>query len=467
MAINRFFLSFFCGIFLASLGYARVLDEGSVVESALRFYPKIFMAEQKVRQSEAKQEQAGGAFDAKLSANWQGITSGYYKDRAYFNTKIVKPFPVANLQLYGGYLQSINGDYPDWLAYQNTKSEGRALVGMEASLLRNFLINEQQADMQLAHLDVAIAHYSQQLMEKQVVADARKAFWKFTIAYRIQAVYQDLLDRALARYTFLSKQVAQGDKPAIVLIENNKSILRRRSQLATAKRDSRLAALYLGLFYRDQEGNPISIDTLLRTPCVTPNFDIKMPRVTQDIHIAQERRLDGMILKTLIQKSRVSIDLGKNDFLPDLNLKMEWASDYGTGSFTKDDPSGKMTLQFSVPIENQKGRGKVFKAQSEKSMIEAEYGFLKTMIGNDLFAIANRMQEASILYANATEEVANGITLVKAEKTRFEQGDSDLFLLNMREQDLATTQEYWLKSQLMLKECDIEYRFAAYDTLMR
>jgi hypothetical protein len=56
--------------------------------------------------------------------------------------------------------------------------------------------------------------------------------------------------------------------------------------------------------------------------------------------------------------------------------------------------------------------------------------------------------------------------LLKAENIRFRNGASDFFMLNVREQDLFATQDYFYKSQLALTELLIEYQFMTKDTVL-
>ena len=146
-------LAFFFLLDCANVFAFDLLTEDIVVDSAINYYPKIYIAEEKVHASEAKLREARGEFDTSLNVKNRQFTSGYYDGNGYLESRITKPLPFMNAKIYGGYMRSYNGDYPEVVPYYSTRSDGRAMFGVEFSLLRGFLINEKNVIRDIAKLD--------------------------------------------------------------------------------------------------------------------------------------------------------------------------------------------------------------------------------------------------------------------------------------------------------------------------
>ena len=449
-------------IFTLLLGFnslADVLTEDIVIDSARKNHPKIFINEEKIRTANAKLQEAQGEFDTKFEANYKQFTSGYYDDRGYLESRITKPLPLANAKVYTGYTRS-NGQYPELNQYFSTKSDGRAIFGFEFSLLRGFLINEQASLKKIANIDVDISRYASQLMEQQIITDARKAFWKYIYAKKIAQLHQQMLDIAINRRDSLEIQVKKGEKAPIILDENRRVILKRQSGIETMQREVLNSAVNLSMYLRNENQEPVEIESITsaKTSEIDPTHSVP-PHHQLDIRHAKERRLDIHIAKALLKQQDIQMKVSKNQRLPVVDVGFESSKDYGTGAIEKNNTLHKVKLNISIPLENNKQIGK-FEGNTTKSrIIKKELQLLENSISSEILATYNRLSELDAIYKNAQEEAEIAKKLLKAENTLFKNGDSDFFMLNAREQDLLNAQENCHKIKLAMVEISIEYEF--------
>ena len=444
-----------------------VFTEDVVVESAIMHFPKVYVAEEKVRVAEAKFKEAKGEFDTSLNVKNRQFVSGYYEDTGYLESRLVKPLPLLNSKIYGGYTRSYNGDYPEINQYFNTRSEGRAMFGFEFSLLRGFLINEKNAIRDIAKLDVNVAKYNNQLMQAQVKADSRKAYWKYFYVKQILQLYEDVLEVALKRQKALEIQVKNGDKPAIVLEENRRVILRRQSLIENVKREMLNNVVGLTMYFRLADGEPYTPELVLLKPLKDVELfsSQKPPIIKHNLEDILTNRLDIKISQILVNQNNIRLKLAKNDILPTVDLAVETSQDYGTGAVQKAQRLNKIAVNVTIPIENKKQMGKYGKAKAEKKVIQQELKLLKDYVANEVKMVANRIKEMEQIYQNTQEEIAIAKKLLNAENIRFENGDSDFFMVNAREQDLLAVEEYNIRSKLALAEMLVEYQFITKDSL--
>ena len=89
----------------------------------------------------------------------------------------------------------------------------------------------------------------------------------------------------------------------------------------------------LSLFYRDDKGQSITV-----TPSEIPSVDNKALKKSLPVQALLNRALNrNFVLKTLEsqrEQARQTIRLGKNDYLPKVDLAYEWSQDRGQGSTT-------------------------------------------------------------------------------------------------------------------------------------
>lgn len=465
MLKNRCFFVCFCFVFNAFA--FDVLTEEFVVDSANTYFPKIYIAEEKVRQAEAKFKQARGEFDTSLDIKNRHFTSGYYDDRGYFESRISKPINFLNGNVYGGYTRSYNGDYPELNRYFSTQSNGRAMFGFEFSLLRGFLVNERNAIRKIAKIDVQIANYSNNLMQAQVKADARKAYWKYFYSREVLSLYEEMLEVASKRQKALEIQVKNGDKPAIILEENKRVIIRRQSLIQNVKREMLNNAVGLSLYLRLADGERYAPKLILEKQIKSEELisSSKPLILKHDLDDILSSRLDVVISQNLLKQNNVRLKLAKNNILPTVDLAIETSKDYGTGQIEKEQRLNKIAVNVKVPFENRKQRGKYGAMKAENAIAQQELALLKNYIQNEVETIANRINEMQEVYRNTQVEIEIAKKLLDAEKVRFQNGDSDFFIVNAREQDLFSVQEYNIRNKLALTEMLIEYQFATKDSL--
>jgi outer membrane protein TolC len=444
-----------------------VLNENIVVDSAMMHYPKVYISQQKVQIAEAKFKEARGGFDTTLNVKNRQFASGYYEDTGYLQSTISKPLPLLNAKVYGGYTRSYNGDYPEINQYYNTRSEGRAIFGFEVSLLRGFLTNERNAIRDISKLDINIAKHSNNLMQAQVKADARKAYWRYFYLTKIVKLYEHGLDVAMKRQNALEIQVKNGDKAEIVLAENRRVVLRRQTLIENVKREMLNNVVNLTMFLRLSDGELYTTELVLSKKIKEQEFfsKEKPPIIKHNFDDNLTHRLDIKISEILIKQNNIKLKLAKNDILPTVDLAVETSKDYGTGVIQKEHRLNKVSVNVTVPLENRKQIGKYSSVKAEQSVIKNEIRLLKDYVTNEIKMVVNRIKETEQVFENTQEEIMLAKKLLDAENIRFENGDSDFFMVNAREQDLLNVEEFNIRNKLLLTEMLIEYQFITKDSV--
>jgi outer membrane protein TolC len=111
----------------------------------------------------------------------------------------------------------------------------------------------------------------------------------------------------------------------------------------------------------------------------------------------------------------------------------------------------KFGATFYSSLFLRKERGKLQQANIKIKNIDFEAKVVKREIVNDLLANFNNLKNLEQIIEIQTELVKNSFALRNAEQLRFENGESSLFLVNMRERSLIEAQ---------IKQAEINSKYA-------
>ncbi len=284
-------------------------------------------------------------------------------------------------------------------------------------------------------------------------------------ALQIDAV-TELLNTASEREKALVTRVEKGDLASIVLTEFKANLLQQRLTLAELKQKRDMHAQMLSYYWRSPSGDMQAVKS------DKPPKDINWPYwvgngqlVTLRNALREHPELDVMKLEQQVVENKVA--LADNALLPKLDLTASIARDVGAGSQTLEGTETKVGLSFSYPLGNRK-------AKAERAQLQSKQRELAHKLTSTEQAIAQRFEQALVYWGQAkdivslqSENAALAKTLSKVEKTRFDAGDSDMFVLNARAQNeiKAKMKEIkarvdLLKAELMLyKEAAMLYSF--------
>jgi outer membrane protein TolC len=116
----------------------------------------------------------------------------------------------------------------------------------------------------------------------------------------------------------------------------------------------------------------------------------------------------------------------------------------GSFSFAPDD-NYKLGVDFSFPLFLRKERSKLALAKLKISNTRLERSLTERQIINDLTATYNQLVNLRSIIDNQQQMVQGYGRLLAAELTNFEQGESDLFKINVQQEKLILAQAKWLK----------------------
>lgn len=444
---------------IAPIGLAKTVHLNDVLDSARQYYPKIAAAYANIDVAKAQLMQANGAFDPKLLSEFDSEPSGGYQHN-YNNTELTIPLVAGGAKLFAGYRIG-RGNWPIYDQNFLTNSGGEIRYGLEVPLLNGFMIDPERTKRQNKKFGIFQNQQVANLIKVDTLAKAANAYWTWVASARTMEYTKQLLHLATIRQKALERRHTLGDIAHIDSVENRRFIYQREAELTAAKRNFSQASLMLSLFYRNNEGTPVSLQK-----SNAPNHMPNVPNQTFNSKYWQNNRQNiiasNPIVQTYNQKINIELaklKLSKNQLLPHLDFTYYSQKQYGTGGYPLLLQTAHVAgLRFSMPLTRIEAKGKLQEAESQLHRLRLERTLVLQQLiiefNNALNEIENDRKRVHFLNA----EVDAAAQVERAEIKRFEQGDSSLFLVNQREKTTFSARLRALQANVAYRKALVELR---------
>ncbi|MEQ8791158.1 MAG: TolC family protein [Pirellulaceae bacterium] len=426
------------------------LELTDVVASVYRSHPMIESAVLSRVVAAGEQFSAQGAFDLKLKGASENQPLGFYE--TYRQSAGFEQPLLGGANVFGGYRIG-RGNFEPWYLERQTNGSGEFKAGVLVPLLQNRGIDDRRAELWRsgwARREV------EPLIRSEFIAfvqAASVAYWEWVAAGQAYRVADDLLALAVERAAGLKRRVEAGDLPQIELTDNERLIVSREAKQIDARRKLEQSAIKLSLFFRDAQGRPVVPPGNLLPPVFPEARNYARAQVLADIQQAQQNRPELAALEFVRRQIEVDLAQAENQLLPQLNAAVAASQDIGTPTSSKND-KGPLELQggvfVDVPLQRRKARGKIQALEAKRGQVLAKQRFASDKITTDVQNAAAAVAAAYERIGKTRRSVELARTMAEAERRKFDLGDSDLFLVNQREQQQAD-------AELLLVEALLEY----------
>lgn len=406
------------------------------------YHPIAKSAELLTENAESNLRRARGAFDPKVEA---AFSEKFYKETSYYSIahsalKVPTRTPLA-LKL--GYDLN-SGTYLD--PSINTPDDGLLAAGLSMPLLQGLLTDERRTAFRMAQAFSDFSEAERKAQYNRLMFEAYGAYWNWWSSVEKTTIADDMLNIASVRFDAIKERAFAGDRPFIDTVEAFLQVQLREQQYLDALMNEVKSRFFLSsfLWYEDENasvptGLIVSENAVPTRPSgVAPPevLAIQKQNILSEIDnshpeiVAYDAKIDQLEaeLRWKQEKLKPKLDIEYNF----LNTGMVNAEDvaFSTRNY-------KWGLNFSFPIFIREARGDV--QMSKIKIVENNYM-------RDLKAI-ELSSKASAAFENynairsqvniAERNVNNYATLLEAERIRFFNGESSLFIVNQREMALA------------------------------
>ncbi len=419
----------------ASDTFADPLTLDEVLSSSRQHAPLILEADAAQRIAQANARAAYGAFDTVLEQDNYGRLSGFW-DGKITDTRLSKRFQSFNTRVYTGYRIS-DGEFPIYEDVLFTNSLGEIKVGVALSLLRDRDFDQDRFRLLDTRLARNRADLDLQLTQVQVQFQAMSIYQEWLAQGLALRAYDELLALAITRQQAFEKRVERGDLARIFLNENQQNILKREVLVNETQRAFINAAQRLSFYYRDFAGRPVVPDLNQLPQDFAEKKVLVLHDLNGDVLEAVSDRPELRLVENEMDLAQAELRLGRNLLKPSLDVSLETARDFGSGSITREGTDVILAMNFSIPLERTQARGRISAAQARLDQLQYKQQRINEQLVIEVQNLANDIEAARRFVAITDQEVVQAEIMQQAERRRFENGASDFFLLNLREENTA------------------------------
>ncbi|WP_412464614.1 TolC family protein [Flavobacterium mekongense] len=402
-----------------------------------KYHPLVKSANLEINQAQANLMMARGGFDPKIEVDFE---QKKFKDNQYYSI-LNSSFKIPTW--YGVEIKAgFDNNEGIYLNPENTvPNQGLTSLGISVPLGQGLFINQRMADLRKAKIQVKLSQAERNLMAVSVLYDASVAYFNWKRNHNEVTLYQTYLNNANIRYQGIAKSIEQGDKPAIDSVEagiivRNRKLSLEESQLKLAK-----AKLELANFLWLENNVPLELqDDII--PEENLVLTIKETLRTNDLMLDNPSLENHPKINALEQKIEmldVERKLKANMLLPRIDLGYSYLSEprYFDNYRFQD---YKVGLNFYFPLFLRKERGSLqlakLKLQDVKFDLDLERVSLKNKIKAQQTEINSLEKQKQLIESLVTDYN----TMLTSEERLFTFGESSIFLINTRENNLVSAQ---------------------------
>lgn len=440
---------------------AEPLQLDDVIGSVIASYPLLRSAMIGRNIAQGDLLAANGEFDLKLKADTLNMPLGFYEN---YRQAVGAEQPLfGGGSVFGGYRLG-TGNFPEWYGDRRTKLGGEFKAGATIPLAQNRSIDDRRAGVWRNSWEVQSVEPEIQAQLIEFIRGASITYWNWVAAGQNVRITEELLKNATERTDNLRTRVKQGDAPPIELVDNERLIVSRRTKLIDARRKFQQSAYKLSLFLRDESGQPRVIDESHLPPEFPQADDPSQRNLDADIQSAVASRPELRALAILREQFTIDLANAQNMFLPQVDAVLVGSQDVGNPADPKKDDKSPFELEggliASVPLQRRKARGKSQAVEGKLAQLQAKTQFTQEKIVAEVQSASAALNAAYQQLEQAHQALDLARQMEVAERRKFDLGDSNLLLVNLREQATADAAAIEVEARLNFFDAKADYRAA-------
>lgn len=404
------------------------------VDVVLANHPVAQQARLVAEQARAELRQAWGAFDPKLMASWDQKRFGGTDYFRYFDAELKIPLPigadvtVAFDRTMGRYFN------PD----RRTTGNGTFSAGISLPLGQRIITDERRTALKQAQAARDAGDAERVGILNKLLFSSAKDYGAWYETWRRRAIAQEGEALADFRLRAVRQRVANGESAPIDTIEALLELQRRQVTRFETDAAFYVSTLNLTAYLWDDSGRPAPLPADAK-----PVLDgvgrggIDSLRLDALLALATRRNPDLLKVQAKVQQASADRLLATQGLIPFAEAKLAGLGerDGERAFFDRErlDDNYKAALTVSTPLLFLKETGKFSATGAKLEFQQFERDRLRRDVEFDARAAIFELANLQRLLARQTANVRNARLLRDAEQVRFENGESTLLILNLRE----------------------------------
>lgn len=446
--MKRFSILILVMIFLATKSQNNLqLSYDAFLVNVLQNNPLSKRAENEKKYGDIQYKAARGNYDPILSGNYE---QKQFNGTNYFttlNSEVKQPIFTSQYFKFG--YDYGNGSYinPEY----NTTPNGLPYLGVEVGVLQGLLIDKRRAEVLKSkeYLNYYDAEKKVQLNALLFEASQRYFDWLFSL--KQMALNNYFMQVANQRLVGIEALANIGEKAAVDTVEAAIYYQTRLLDFQSAQIDNQKTINEIASFNWQNNSPSIVTENYIAMDSLDLYFNKAKVLLMETLY--QSVPSNPILSKYSSFQKVLEIDnrLKKEMIKPSLNVKYNFLSNNATSinpSFSNNNYKFGVNLSFPLFLRNPTNEYKLAKINSQNNNLELlnktnELSFKINALKKTIDILAEQLK-------NAERTAKYSKLLVEAEKLKFSNGESTLFMLNTRENK-------WLESEIKFAEYKLKF----------
>lgn len=412
-----------------------------------KYHPLVKNANLEVNKAQANLMMARGGFDPKIEVDF---SQKQFKNSEYFSI-LNSSFKIPTW--YGVEIKAgFDNNEGIYLNPENTvPNQGLTSLGITIPLGQGLWINQRMADLRKAKMQIRLSDAERKLQAIAVLYDASIAYFNWKRTYNELKLYETFTKNAQIRFKGIQSLIREGDKPSVDSVEAGIIVKNRLLSLEDSNLKLTKAKLELSNFLWLENNIPLELsDEIIPEEQLDKTIQETLKTndlLTNDFSIENHPKINA--LQNKIDILNVDRKLKANMLLPKIDISYSYLSEPSYFDNYRFE-NYKIGMNFYFPLFLRKERGSLkiakFKVQETQFTLDIERVQLNNKINAQKFEIQSLVKQREFV----KQLVNDNSIMLSSEERLFNFGESSLFLINTRENNLVSSK---------LSEIAIENRY--------
>ena len=323
-------------------------------------------------------------------------------------------------------------------------------AGIALPLGQGLLTDERRTALKQAQLFSEMMEAEQVKLINKLLLEAAKDYWQwyysyynYRLAIRTTAIAEEIFRRV--KMNFEGGELATMDT-----VQANITLLERQVNMQEALLTLRNSTIKVSTYLWDSTMNPVDL-SLQHAPVVPSSSIVLSQNILEELMGEAKVNHPGLRkLNLKIQQLELDRRLASEYMKPRVNvsyymLNQPFTPEGTSNTFVLDD-NYKLGIDFSIPIFLRKERAKVAQTRLKITNTTYDRDITRRQIMNDIQAAYNQLLNNGVILQQQRSMVDNYNRLMSAELLNLENGESDLFKINVQQEKLFNAQSKLIKT---------------------
>jgi outer membrane protein TolC len=418
----------------------RTMSPSDYINIIRNYHPMVRQADIAVQKARAELTISRGAFDPYFYLSNEQKT---FDGKNYFNyTNPELKIPTwYGVEVKAG-MENNGGEFLN----SETSAGQSSYLGITVPIAKNLVMDKRRAVLQQARIFTSLSEAERLNIINDILYDAYSAYWSWVRDHEIYTVISNAVQVNKARFDLVKIGYRQGDRPAIDTVEALAQLQNFQFLQSDAYVRLQNAMIDVSNFLWLPNNTWYQLDTSV-VPAPKWNQEqiegIAIGVVDEVMYTARLTHPKLRMFNFKLQMLEVERKLKFQSLLPMVNLKGNLLNKgynvFKNASAAFYENNYKFGIDIAVPLRLSEGRGGYklakLKIQETNLALSVQQQEIENKVRKYYNELAGFRQQVSI-YEKA---LLNYQTLFRGESTRFQAGESSLFLLNTRENKVLET----------------------------